>query len=228
MRVLLRFYPAILLYALVALLKIGGTDWGTDLPGMHAGIGAMFLLFGASVSHLVFVCQLGLRQSARRLPQSFWVVATIAFVLMFLDATFGVHERYAPVLRVPEVLFLLTYGLMFVTIALLNIKKVGLPFLMFFGAFGLASVGAILGDMSSAHEGLITFNNTSYSFEQALETLGCLLLACAFAAPAVRTMELQPDVAPAEPVRGAASTVVSAQSASPSMPAMVPGTQPAL
>jgi len=197
MRAILIFYPAIALYGLVALLKLAGTDWGTDLPGMHAGIGAMFLMFGASLCHLVFVLQLGHRQQSYRLPQSFWVIATIAFVLMFLDSSFGVHERYASKLGVPEVAFLLTYGLMFNIVALLNIRKVGLAFLLFFGAFGLASVGAILGDMSAAHEGMFTFNGKQYSFEQTLETLGCLLLASAFAAPAIRTLGLPAAAVPA-------------------------------
>lgn len=197
MRALFIFYPAIALYGLVALLKLAGTDWGTDLPGMHAGIGAMFLMFGASICHLVFVLQLGKRQQGYRLPQSFWAIATIAFVLMFLDSSFGVHERYASTLGVPEVAFLLAYGLMFNLVALLNIRKVGLAFLLFFGAFGLVSVGAILGDMSAAHEGMFTFNGKQYSFEQTLETLGCLLLASAFAAPAIRTLGLQAAPLPA-------------------------------
>lgn len=197
MRALFIFYPAIALYGLVALLKLAGTDWGTDLPGMHAGIGAMFLMFGASICHLVFVLQLGKRQQGYRLPQSFWAIATIAFVLMFLDSSFGVHERYASTLGVPEVAFLLAYGLMFNLVALLNIRKVGLAFLLFFGAFGLVSVGAILGDMSAAHEGMFTFNGKQHSFEQTLETLGCLLLASAFAAPAIRTLGLQAAPLPA-------------------------------
>lgn len=205
MHAILSFYPAILLYGLVALLKLAGTDWGTDLPGMHAGIGAIFLLFGASVCHLVFVCQLGKRQQGYRLPQSFWVVATIAFVLMFLDSSFGVHERYALALGVPEVVFLLTYGIMFNAVALMNIRKVGIAFLLFFGAFGLCAVGAIAGDMSAAHEGMFTFNGKQYSFEQTLETLGCLMLACAFAVPAVRTLTLPLAIADTPSQRPAAS-----------------------
>lgn len=213
MRALFIFYPAIALYGLVALLKLAGTDWGTDLPGMHAGIGAMFLMFGASICHLVFVLQLGKRQQGYRLPQSFWVIGTIAFVLMFLDSSFGVHERYASKLGVPEVAFLLAYGLMFNVAALLNIRKVGLAFLLFFGAFGLASVGAILGDMSAAHEGLFTFNGKQYSFEQTLETLGCLLLASAFAAPAIRTLGLQAAPMPTSDKQRSpmAATVAAAQ-----------------
>ncbi len=203
MRPLLSFYPAVLLYGLFVVLKLAGTDWATDLPGIHAGIGAVFLVFGASVCHLVFVCQLKGGVQSFRLPQSFWVVATLAFLMMFFDSSFGVHERYAPVLGVSESAFLLVYGLMFISIVLLNIKRVGLTFLMFFGAFGLASVGAMAGDMSAAHEGLFTFNGTAYSFEQALETLGCLMLACAFAAAAVRTLAFQPAHAA---VGGAAST----------------------
>lgn len=212
MRAIFAFYPAIALYGLVALLKLGGTDWGTDLPGMHAGIGAMFLMFGASICHLVFVLQLGKRQPGYRLPQSFWVVGTIAFVLMFLDTSFGVHERYASVLGVPEVAFLLAYGLMFNAVALLNIRKVGLTFLLFFGAFGLCSVAAILGDMSAAHEGLFSFNGKQYSFEQTLETLGCLLLASAFAAPAIRTLALQgAPVTASETQRSAAAPAPAVQ-----------------
>jgi hypothetical protein len=189
MRSLISFYPAALLYATYAILKLNGQDWGTDLPGLHAGIGAIFLLFGASVCHLVFVCrQRGMARGPDSLGQVFWVVGTIAFLLMFLDSTFGLHERYSGPLGVPEVTFFLIYGLMFVTLAASNLKKVGWPFILFFGAFGLASVGAIAGDMSAAHEGLFHINGVAYSFEQTLETLGCLLLACAFGSSAVRTL----------------------------------------
>lgn len=194
MRTLLSCYPVVLLYGLVVTLKLAGTDWGTDLPGMHAGIGAVFLLFGASICHLVFVCQLKTGQQSYRLPQSFWIVGTLAFLMMFFDSSFGVHERYAPILGVPESSFLLVYALMLNWIVLINIKKVGVPFLLFFGAFGLASVGALAGDMSAAHEGLFMWNGIAYSFEQALETLGCLLLACAFGNAAMRSLAFQPVV----------------------------------
>lgn len=184
---LLGFYPAFALYGLVAVLKLGGTDWATDLPGMHAGIGAMFLMFGASVCHMVFVYQLHVRQSYR-LPQAFWVAGTFAFLFMFLDSSFGLHERYAPMLGVPEVVFLLTYGLMFGLSVLFNIRKVGLRFLSFFIAFGVVSLIAIAGDLSAAHEGLFTVNGTAYSYEQTMETLGCLLLACAYGIAALRSI----------------------------------------
>lgn len=187
MKILLAFYPAVLLYGLVAVLKLMGTDWGTDLPGMHAGIGAMFLLFGASACHMAFIYQLYRSQQTYRLPQAFWVVGTIAFICMFLDSSFGVHERYAPVLGLPEVTFLLAWGLMFGLSVLLNIRRIGLPFLGFFAAFGVVSLIAIIGDMSAAHEGLFTFNGNTYSYEQTMETLGCLLLACAYGWSMLRT-----------------------------------------
>lgn len=180
MKSFLVFYPAVLLYGLVAVLKIMGTDWGTDLPGMHAGIGAMFLMFGASACHVVFIFQLYRSQQTYRLPQAFWVVGTLAFICMFLDSSFGVHERYAPALGVPEVTFMLVWGLMFGLSVLANIRKIGLQFLAFFIAFGIVSLIAIIGDMGPAHEGLFTFNGNAYSYEQTMETLGCLLLACAY------------------------------------------------
>lgn len=189
MHALLKFYPAALLYALFVALKLAGTDWGTDLPGMHAGIGAIFLTFGASACHMAFATRIGEPRRAGEVSLTFWVVATLAFLMMFLDSAFGVHERYAGPLGVPEQAFLLSYGVTFLALAGLNLKKVGLPFILFFGGFGLASVGAILGDMSSMHEGLIEYGGKAYSFEQALETLGCLLLACAFASTALRTIK---------------------------------------
>jgi hypothetical protein len=191
MRSLLKFYPAALLYALVAVLKLAGTDWGTDLPGMHAGIGAVFLLFGASACHMAFCVRLGKPRAPQELHRAFWVVGTIAFLAMFFDAAFGVHERYAGPLGVPEVSFFLAYGLTFVALAGLNLRKVGLPFILLFGAFGLASVAAVIGDMGAQHEGLMVIGGTAYSFEQALETLGCLLLAAAFASTALRTIGTQ-------------------------------------
>ncbi|MGI4718759.1 MAG: hypothetical protein ACRYGO_17610 [Janthinobacterium lividum] len=198
MNTLLSFYPAVLLYGLVAVLKLAGTDWGTDLPGMHAGIGAMFLMFGASACHLVFVYQLRKPQQTYRLHQAFWVVGTIAFICMFLDSSFGVHERYAPMLGVPEVTFLLAWGLMFGLSVLVNIRRIGLQFLAFFVAFGIVSLIAVAGDMSAAHEGLFTFNGRTYSYEQTMETLGCLFLACAYGCAALRSI-LPAPVAAAVP-----------------------------
>jgi hypothetical protein len=189
MLALLKFYPAFLLYGLFVALKLAGTDWGTDLPGMHAGIGAMFLMFGAGACHMAFACRLGQPRRADEVSLTFWVVATLAFLLMFLDSAFGVHERYSGPLGVPEVTFLLVYGLAFIALAVLNLKKVGWPFIIFFGGFGLASVGAVLGDLSAAHEGLLNIGGKDYSFEQALETFGCLLLASAFGSTAMRTLQ---------------------------------------
>jgi hypothetical protein len=88
----------VLLYGLVAVLKLAGADWTIDLPGLHA----------------------------------FWVVRTFAFILMFLDSSFGVHERYTPVLGVNEVVFLLVHGMLFGLSVLANIRKVGTTFLGFF------------------------------------------------------------------------------------------------
>lgn len=188
MNALLSFYPAVLLYGLVAALKLAGTDWGTDLPGMHAGIGAMFLLFGASACHVAFMYQLRKVPQGFRLHQSFWVIGTLAFALMFLDSSFGIHERYAPKLGVPEVAFFLVWGLMFGLSVLVNIRKLGKTFMAFFVAFGIVSLIAIFGDMGSAHEGLFYYNGRAYSYEQAMETLGCLLLACAYGSAALRTI----------------------------------------
>ncbi len=196
MNALLSIYPVFLLYGLVAVLKLAGTDWATDLPGMHAGIGAMFLMFGASVCHLVFVHQLRTPKQSHQLHQLFWVVGTIAFMFMFLDSSFGVHERYAPVLGVNEAVFLLTYGLMFGLSVLVNIRKVGLHFLSLFVGFGIVSLIAVAGDMSAAHEGLFTINGRAYSYEQTMETLGCLLLAWAYACGALRA--IQPVAAPVQ------------------------------
>jgi hypothetical protein len=188
MKTLLSFYPVVLLYGLVAVLKLAGADWATDLPGLHAGIGAMFLMFGASLCHLVFVYQLHKPQQSYHLHQSFWVVGTFAFILMFLDSSFGVHERYAPALGVDEVVFLLVYGMLFGLSVLANIRKVGTTFLGFFVGFGVVSLIAVAGDMSAVHEGMFMVNGSSYSYEQAMETLGCLLLACGYGSSALRSI----------------------------------------
>jgi hypothetical protein len=215
MNTLLSLYPVVLLYGLVAVLKLAGTDWGTDLPGMHAGIGAMFLMFGASACHLVFVYQLRKPQQSYRLPQAFWVVGTIAFLLMFLDSTFGVHERYAPLLGVKEVFFLLSYGLMFGLSVLVNIRKVGPRFLSLFVAFGIVSLIAVAGDMSAAHEGLFTMNGRAYSYEQTMETLGCLLLACAYGSSALRSI-LPAQAATTVPVSASSLNAKAAPAVLPS------------
>lgn len=192
MKTIVNLYPAIFLYMLFFILKLNGQDWPTDLPGLHAGIGAMFLLFGASICHLTFIIQ---NQSETKiqdsLPKSFWVAATSGFLLMFMDSTFGIHERYSEKLGIPEQTFLLFYGSIFLVAVAVNLRKLSISFIALFSAFGVVSVAAILGDMSADHEGLVYIAGTAYSFEQFLETLGCLLVACAFATPSISTLALK-------------------------------------
>ena len=193
MRTIINLYPAIFLYMLFFILKINGQDWATDLPGLHAGIGAMFLLFGASVCHLTFIIQNQSKIKAEGdLPKSFWVAATFGFLLMFMDSTFGIHERYSAKMGIPEQTFLLFYGSIFLIAVTVNLRKLSVSFIALFVSFGLVSVAAIFGDMSANHEGLVYIAGTAYSFEQFLETLGCLLVACAFATAAIRTLALKP------------------------------------
>ncbi len=167
-----------LVAAVFVWVKLFNIDWPVDLEGMSAVLGAVFLATGAVTCFLMQYVRLQLQPHSGRTTQ-FWVLGSLLFTLLFYDAAFGIHE-YMWVLDLPEFSFFLVEAALLAVLILpylftLDRWSFGLLF-----AFGLLASAAILGDSSSAHEGLFTLSGTTYSYEQSAETVGVFCLMGAF------------------------------------------------
>ncbi|WP_374764045.1 hypothetical protein [Yunchengibacter salinarum] len=175
-------FPLILL-ALKGLEWRTGTAWRVDLAGVNALIGASFALMAASLSHGVYLL-LSWADGARQARASsrvriFWVAATLLFLLLFLDAALGLHERMG-LLGLPEVSLFLVEGALLGGVLALRRFRLPVPALGLLGLFAVLAGSAILGDMSAGGEGVVRLFGLRFSFEQSFETFGLFALMAAF------------------------------------------------
>jgi hypothetical protein len=172
-------YPVVIFYAIFALGKARGSDVPTDLPKLHALMGAAFLLFGASVSHCMTLLHTLRADIDWRGPSvRFWLASTIGFLGLFIDASLGFHEAVSG--YIPEALVFVTFGLFFAVILFSNWRLLSRTFWTHMLLFVTLSVTAVFGDMSADGEGVIVLFGETRSYEQACETFACLVLASAF------------------------------------------------
>lgn len=190
------YFPA-LIYLLAIMVKITvGTATGdlrVDLGGVHAVMGAVFLIFGASICYFMnMISLINTNYSKLDLTPSFWISSSLLFFLVFCDATFGIHEKMYLV-GLPEVVFFLLEGAILVVIIYSKMRFLHKNFYYMFVLFILFSGIAVLGDMSAEGEGVVTILGYKMSYEQTLETLSVLLLASAFTYQTLHSLKNYPD-----------------------------------
>ncbi len=180
------FFLPIVVYGLFVLTKLTGIDTGVNLSGAHAVMGAAFLLFGASICYLMTVLRhVAPFQSEKRIMSAFWILATALFSLLFLDATFAIHER-ATLIGLPDYWVFLAYGALLAILVLGYFRTLHFRFFAIIAGFGLLAGAAVIGDAGASHEGIVVLGGREYSYEQAFETFSVLLLAVAFTSEALR------------------------------------------
>lgn len=172
--------PAII-YISFAFMKVTGLEPDLDLAGVHALMGAAFLLFGFSIAYLMTILRTFPGYSShQRIQSQFWRATSLLFFLVFCDATLGLHEAFGYYLGVREAIFFLFEGALLVLIIIYYRTSFNKIFFFFIGLFILFSGLAVLGDSSAAREGIISIGGVKYSYEQAFESFSVLLLAAAF------------------------------------------------
>ena len=187
------FYFPVLIYLLAILVKIiFGTATGdlrVDLGGVHAVMGAVFLIFGASICYFMnMISLINTNYSNLDLTPSFWISSSLVFFLVFCDATFGIHENMGR-LGLPEVVFFLLEGAILVVAIYSKMRFLHKNFYYMFVLFVLFSGISIFGDASAEGEGVVTILQHKISYEQTLETLSVLLLASAFTYQALHSLK---------------------------------------
>lgn len=188
-RLIRLFYLPILTYALFVGLRLFGVEPKSDLTGMHAVMGAVFLATGCTVCYLMSILPAWMEfRHVPRLRSRFWFLSALLFYLLLADAAFRIHEQMWETFKIPEILVFGTYGILLLGIVAVYRKTLHRAFWGFFAGFVLLSGTAVLGDATSAHEGTLTVGGRVVSYEQACETASVLLLAVAFTTEAIKDL----------------------------------------
>jgi hypothetical protein len=168
---------------------LSGINPGSDLNGLHAVLGAVFLASGCTVCYLMSI--LPAWEEFHRVPRLrswFWFLSALLFYLLLADAALRVHELMRETFGIPEVFVFGVYGILLLGIVGMYRNTLHLAFWAFLAGFILLSGAAVLGDASAAHEGVLTIGGREISYEQAFETGSVLLLAAAFITEAIKDL----------------------------------------
>ena len=185
------FYLPAIFYFAFFVLKLTGHDPDVDLTGMHTTMGAFFLSGGAAIAYLMSILPVWKSyHTDERMHGCFWLLSALFLSLLLSDASFRIHESIDEHWGIPDVFTFMFYGLLLIVLVGVYRKTFQKPFWLFLAGFVILSGMAVLGDMSSSHEGLIHISGgRSFSYEQFCETLSTLLLACAFASEAIADLK---------------------------------------
>lgn len=182
------FYLPLLTYAIFFAFRLFGTPPRNDLGGMHAFMGAVFIMFGCSICYLMTILPCcDFYKTVPRLKSRFWILSTMFFYLLLGDAAFRIHENLGPYLGRETYVFAI-YGILLLIIVVFYWKSFQRPFWYFFICFVVFSGIAVIGDSSARHEGIIVIASQEISYEQFCETFSMLLLASGFASEAIHDL----------------------------------------
>lgn len=165
-----------------------GKPPSSDLTGMHAVMGAVFLAFGCSICYFMSILpNWAPFDSPPRLMSRFWPFSTVLFYLLLADASLRIHENLGPYLGGESFVFIIYGGALLILVGVYR-ESFGRPFWLFLLGFIVVSGIAVVGDSLGGHEGLIMVGGKLLSYEQFCETFSVFLLSSGFASEAIQDL----------------------------------------
>ncbi|MEW5924265.1 MAG: hypothetical protein AB1746_09780 [Candidatus Zixiibacteriota bacterium] len=199
--VIVLLLPAII-YSVFFVVRILGMQPPTD-AGMGDFITVVYLIFGSSITYVMFVLR-----SLKMLPANgseekwWWLFSSLFLLYLSYDEVYMIHENIAEKLQIWDVFIFLTYAAIMLTLVFLHRHKITPLFKFFLGGFILLAGTSVFTDTVFG-EGYISILGREIDIEQISESLGALSLSCAFASAAVREVlqyitkgSIAPDLSP--------------------------------
>ena len=158
--------------------------------GMGDFITAIFFIFGASVTYLIYVIKcVWFFPPSGQWESWYWMLVSYFLVFLSYDEIFMIHETLSATLNVSEASIFIIYGLILIALLVSNRPKISRTFFFFLLCFIFFGSVAVISDTFYG-EGVITIFGKRIDYEQLAESMGALSLSCAFTSAVVRELPL--------------------------------------
>lgn len=175
--------PAVI-YIIFFVIRILGMQPATD-AGMGDFITIVYFIFGSSMAYIMFVLRfLKMLPSNGSEEKWWWLLVSLFLLYLSYDEIFMIHENIAEKFQIWDVFIFLTYAVILLALVFVHRHKMTPPFKIFLGGFILLAGTSVFTDTVFG-EGFIYIFGREIDIEQISESLGALLLACAFTSSAV-------------------------------------------